>query len=148
MLQNFPKLINVGATSISEYVPIWVVLQPYNSSQLRPLSSEEDTKAKSYSILIAIICKCKISVSYLESCCGQKWQFFRTFMVWLRCPILNITAFSEWKFRVKGFLWWQAGVKRRTLFSLTYAKLSIVVQNIPILTCGKMLVIDKKCDRP
>ena len=40
--KNFLKLINVGAASISVYV-----LQPYNSSQLRPICSEEDTKVKS-----------------------------------------------------------------------------------------------------
>ena len=74
-------------------------------------------------------------------------------MIWLRCPILNITALSDRSAMnessgSKDFCGDRPVSKEGPFFSLTYAKLSIVVQNIPILTCGKMLVIDKKCDRP
>ena len=37
-----------------------------------------------------------LKVAEVKGCgCVKKWEFFRSFMIWLRCPILNITALSD-----------------------------------------------------
>ena len=85
-----------------------------------------------------------LKVAEVKGCgCVKKWGFFRSFMIWLRCPILNITALSD------------RSAMNESSGSKDFCGDSQVSKEAPFLhyickTCryGKtILVIDKKCDR-
>ena len=137
---------------------IQILLQPIVSSPLLAEAVKFRRRHQSQiirhflSVIINAIYQLTIlKVAEVKGCgCVKKWGFFRSFMIWLRCPILNITALSD------------RSAMNESSGSKDFCGDRPVSKEAPFLhyICKtfnstkkyrygkKILVIDKKCDRP